>query len=171
MGSTSLGMVNQKLAYTRALLVQLQALPEANTGQRMARQALLDAGSFHLVCAYRHYLRELAEHYALTQVANINTENDLQQALLAQGKSPAELHELQELRHQRDSWLTQLHTSYEACWYLSDQKPAVHSAGRIQALDLEAAAAPVAMTEERLQGACRALEELIARQRESVTEW
>lgn len=170
MGSASLGMVNQKLAYTRALLTQLRVLPEANAGQRLARQAVLDAGIFHLVCAYNHYLRELAEHYAVTQVEQITTENDLEQALLAQGKSPAELHELQELRRQPESWLTQLHASYDACWRLPNQKP-VQSAMRIQALDLEAASAPLAMTEKRLQEVCEALEELITRHRESVTEW
>lgn len=170
MGSASLGMVNQKLAYTRALLTQLRVLPEANAGQRLARQAVLDAGIFHLVCAYNHYLRELAEHYAVTQIEQITTENDLEQALLAQGKSPAELHELQELRRQPESWLTQLHASYDACWRLPNQKP-VQSATRIQALDLEAASAPVAMTEKRLQGMCEAAEELITRHRESVTEW
>src|SRR5690625_7154744 len=98
MGSASLGMVNQKLAYTRALLTQLRVLPEANAGQRLARQAVLDAGIFHLVCAYNHYLPELAEHYAATQVEQITTENALQQPLLAQAKSPAELHALQQSR-------------------------------------------------------------------------
>lgn len=172
MGLTSLGMVNQKLAYTRAMLVQLQALPEANAGQRMTSQALLDAGAFHLVCAYNHYLRELAEHYGLNPVADINTENDLQQALMAQGKTPAELHELQELRRQPDSWLNQLHASYSACWRLPGQKPVAHSATRIQALDLEASTAPpMPMTEERLQHVCQRLEELVSRHRESVTEW
>src|SRR5690625_7862108 len=123
MGSASLGMVNQKLAYTRALLTQLRVLPEANAGQRLARQAVLDAGIFHLVCADNHYIRELAEHYAETQVEQITTENDLQQTLLAQGKSPAELHELQEMRRQRESWLTQVHAIYDACWRQTNEKP------------------------------------------------
>jgi hypothetical protein len=170
MGTTSLGMVNQKLAYARAVLAQVERLPDDSASERMHRQALLDAGVFHLVCAYSHYLRELGENYALTHVASIHNENDLQQALMAQGKNPVELRELQELRRQPDSWLTQLYGSYNVCWQLPG-KPATLEAARIQAIDLEAAAPAAPITIERLQAAYKALNELIFRQRESTTEW
>ncbi|MDQ2075578.1 DUF6586 family protein [Marinimicrobium sp. ABcell2] len=171
MSATSLGMVNQKLAYARAVLAQLDGLPEGSASERLQRQALLDAGAFHLMCAYSHYLRELGENYALTQVAGIHNESDLHKALMAQGKSPAEVRELQELRRQPASWLTQLHASYAACWQFPEKPTAHQDAARIQAVDLEAVAAPLPVTAERLQTAYRALNELIVRQRESTTEW
>lgn len=171
MPNTSLTMVNQKLAYCRATRAMAEGLPEAtHAGQRLQLQALLDAGAFHLLCAYRHYVRELGENYVLPRVTEINSEDDLEKALAAQGKTPVEIRELQQLRRDPNSWLAQLQASYQACWQLPVGRPG-GSEAFIQAVDLDAPAAPQPVTVDTLNTWYRAFNELVARQRESSTEW
>lgn len=171
MSQTSLAMVNQKLAYSRATMALLDGLSDAtNASQRLQHQALLDAGAFHLLCAYSHYLRELGENYALPNVLRIMTEDDLQQALAKQGKEPAEIRELQQLRHHSDSWLAELNASYQACWTLSEPVSTALE-GRIAVMNLDAPAVARPVTRERLRHWYSELTELIARQRETSSEY
>lgn len=166
-------MVNQKLAYARVTMALLENLAApTNANQRLQQQALLDAGAFHLMCAYSHYLRELGENYALPKVSHIGSEEDLRTAFAAQGKSPAELQELLQLCERGDSWLSRLKADYQACWQLVDESQAPAADGRIQVVDLDAARAngePVSRV--RLVEWYRALTDLIARQRETSAEY
>ncbi len=173
MANKSLAMVNQKLAYARATMALLEAQAEpANASQRLQRQALLDAGVFHLACAYNHYLRELGENYALPKVAHIDSEEALRKAFAAQGKAPAELQELEQLSGSGDSWLSRLKVAYQGCWQLVDNQPPVADAGRIQVVDLEASAtSSEPVSRARLAEWYRALTDLIARQRETSAEY
>lgn len=173
MANTSLSKVNQKLAYARATMALLDSLsPPANASQRMQQQALLDAGGFHLVCAYRHYLRELGENYALPKVAQIDSEEELRKAFNAQGKMPAELQELVQLCENGDSWLARLKADFQACWEFPNIRAATAEEGKIQLVDLDAApASGEPILRSRLTDWYHALTDLIARQRETSAEY
>ncbi len=112
MPNPSLTRVNQKLAQAKTLLdcVDDAAITPIHL------DSLKEAATFHLVCAYHHYLREIAETYWLKNSANIRTENDLINAFHAAKKQPAEAEELISLRQDANSWLGQLYTSYESLW-------------------------------------------------------
>jgi len=112
MANISLTRVNQKLAQVRALLDGV----DVNNLTSVHCNALKEAAAFHLVCAYQHYLREIAETYWLKNVSGIRTESDLSEAFLAAKKHPAEAEELISLRKNTNSWLAQLHRYYDALW-------------------------------------------------------
>lgn len=111
MANLSLTRVNQKLAQANALLQQSAGISLT----KVQRQSLIEAVSFHLVCGYQHYLRELAETYGLKTTLGISSEVDLARALEAAGKHPAETAELQQLRSGR-TWLADLQGFYESLW-------------------------------------------------------
>ncbi|MES2824744.1 MAG: DUF6586 family protein [Pseudomonadota bacterium] len=112
MPNLSLTCVNQKLAYAKSLL---QGMDES-TLTPVCLNSLKEAAAFHLMCAYHHYLREIAETYWLKNSASIKTEADLIAAFQAAKKHPTEAEELITLRKEVNSWLTQLHTYYESLW-------------------------------------------------------
>ncbi|WP_347329598.1 DUF6586 family protein [Marinimicrobium locisalis] len=168
MAASSLSQVNQKLAYCRALMKLVRAEPASKRADdRLRRQALLDAGAFHLLCAYRHYLRELAENYAVPETSGIYTEQDLIQALERLGKTPSEPRELQTLSENTDSWLVALQTAYEAFWL-----PPRDSAQRIEVIDLDAPQnAGRQVSRQSLEAWYQAFNALIERQRETSAEY
>lgn len=169
MAGTSLTRVNQKLAYCRALLKQLSrdGAP-GNANERLRQQALLDGAAFHLLCGYRHYLRELAENYSVPDVSRITTEQDLLEALERFGKNPSEARELLTLRTNPDSWLFALQEAFDACWAASGAAPVA----RIEVLDLESPdGAPGKVTQARMTLWFEAFNELVERQRETSAEY
>lgn len=170
MAATSLSLVNQKLAFCRALMKLIRQEPEPREASaRMRCQSLLDAAAFHLFCAYRHYLREVAENYMVANSADIVSEDDLINALQRMGKVPSEARELKGLREDSDSWLTELQSAYEACWQLSDP---VAMSQRIQVMDLDAPKGrSKSVTRERLESWFDAFGRLIERQRETSAEY
>jgi len=169
MVSTGLSLVNQKLAYCRSLLgLERQQAGDQGPNQRIYRQALLDGALFHLACAYRQYLRELAETYSLPNSAEIMSEEELLRGLEQQGKSPSEARELKQLKASQTSWLHQLNECYAACW----QEPQASGARQIQVLDLEADSAPVRQaTRAHLDDWLAAFTELLERQRSTSAEF
>lgn len=169
MASTGLSLVNQKLAYCRSLLrLERQQTAEEGLNQRLHSQALLDGALFHLACAYRQYLRELAETHNLPNSASIMNEDELLVSLERQGKSPSEARELKHLRTTRASWLSQLHECYAACW----QEPEGNGARQIQVVDLEADSASVRRaTRALLDGWLAAFTELLELQRNTSAEY
>lgn len=170
MAASSLSRVNQKLAYCRALMKLIQAEPAApkRADDRLRHQALLDAGAFHLLCAYRHYLRELAENYSVPDSSRIHTEQDLIQTLERLGKTPSEPRELQALSEDAESWLVALQGAYAAIW----QPPAEDSVQRIEVIDLDAPQhASRQVSRESLESWYRAFNDLVERQRETSAEY
>lgn len=169
MAASSLSLVNQKLAYCRALMRMVQQDSEAEgVDNRFLRQGLLEGAAFHLLCAYRHYLRELAENYEAPDSSYIGTEDDLLEVLNRQGRDPAEARELKHLRTDPESWLSELQASYHACWQKSDRS----KGKRIQVLDLDAPEPAVTVVSwEALQRWYSAFNTLIERQRDSSAEW
>lgn len=134
MANLSLTRVNQKLAQAKALLQQ----DESNLTE-VHRQSLIEATGFHLLCAYQHYLRELAETYGLKNAASITSTVDLCKALDTAGKHPAEAEELRALKDGQ-SWLTDLHSFYDSLW--RTPKPTVTQSqddGLINLVDVDSA--------------------------------
>lgn len=112
MANISLTRVNQKLAQARVLLTGVdeeQLTP-------VQQNSLQEAAAFHLVCAYQHYLREIAESYGLKNTAAIRSEADLTAAFYAAKKQPVEANELLALRDNANSWVQQLHSYYQGLW-------------------------------------------------------
>lgn len=169
MAVPSLTLVNQKIAYCRALLKMLAREGEpANADQRLRQQALLDGAAFHLQCAYRHYLRELAENYAVPDAGRIINEQNLLETLERFGKNPAEARELLNLRVDQDSWACALQSAYDGCWEPSGAAPVA----RIQVVDLDTPdGAPGKITLARLNRWFAAFNELVERQRETSAEY
>ena len=169
MASTGLSLDNQKLAYCRSLLrLESQQAGGEGPNQRIHRQALLDGALFHLACAYRQYLRELAETFSLPNSAGIHGEEELLESLERQGKSPAEARELKHLKTTRTSWLSQLNECYAACW----QEPETSGARQIQVVNLEADSAPVRhATRAHLDDWLAGFTELLERQRSTSAEF
>lgn len=114
MANISLTRVNQKLSQARYLL--RSASEESLTP--IATNSLLEAVAFHLVCAYQHYLREIAETYGLKNAIGLRTEADLIKAFESAKKYPAEAGELAGLRAEPGSWLSQLQRYYDSLWQM-----------------------------------------------------
>lgn len=169
MAASSLSLVNQKLAYCRALMKLVQAEPAPKRADdRLRRQALLDAGAFHLLCAYRHYLRELAENHAVPETSRILTEQDLVQTLDRLGKTSFEARELQALSENGESWLAALRGTYDGFW----EPPRENALQRIEVVDLDSPAGAVRqVSRESLEAWYRAFNDLVERQRETSAEY
>ncbi len=112
MSKQSLNRVNQKLAQAKSLLDDI----DEAVCTPIHLNSVKEAAAFHLICAYQHYLREIAESYWLKNSVNIQTEADLIAAFQAAKKYPVEAEELITLRKDANSWLGQLHTYYESLW-------------------------------------------------------
>lgn len=112
MANLSLTRVNQKLMQAKLLV---QGVDEESLSP-VHRNALLEGAAFHLICAYQHYLREIAETYGLKNIIALRSEADLINAFEAAKKYPAEAQELNDLRKEPGSWLTQLQTYYDSLW-------------------------------------------------------
>ena len=114
MANLSLTRVNQKLAQAKLLISGV----DEETLKSMHLNSLLEATAFHLMCAYQHYIREVAETYGLKHAIGLHNEADLIKAFEAAKKHPAEAEELAALRLNASSWLVQLQTYYDSLWQL-----------------------------------------------------
>ena len=77
---------------------------------RLATEALLEASLLQLVFAIRAYLNELAENYQCAAAGSISSPAELQQALQAMDKQPAELNEI--LIADSEGWLKELYATH-----------------------------------------------------------
>lgn len=175
MSVNSLSLVNQKLAYARALLALVPVRGNhEKAADALQRKALLDATVSHLVCAHQHYLRELAESLRLTLSTSIKTERDLIDALTGLGKTSSEVHELLALRTKDDSWLASLYRSYEQQWTMSVTPPVSRTPtgenliGAV-AVDHNSEATEASLTNVTIW--YNALADVIQRQRETCAEY
>ena len=164
MNETYATKVNQKLAFTRILKVQLSA---ENT-PILLHEASLEAMCFHLYSAFRLYLGEIAAQYNLPSGSHQSI-SDLQAAFAAEGRQSPEVNELAELEARNNSWLQQLQVSYQTILVDvgKNSAPSVASGlGSIVALELDSAA----LTSMGLDQWQLHFLELVTRQRESMLE-
>lgn len=172
MAITHLSLVNQKLAYAKATL---SLATDDNLG-RLQQQALVDACVFHLVSAYRFYLRELGENYRVKNLMAINDSKQLMIALSALDKAPSEATELVTLEAEAQSWLAQLLAYFESL----QQSPTVMKEAKafvsdelIQAVDITNAPTEPSPppTANDLTAALDNFRQLVQRQRETSAEY
>lgn len=163
MANLSLTRVNQKIAQARQLLDGVNE----DSLKPIQRASIIEAASFHLVCAYQHYLREVAETYGLKATSSITDESQLVAAFALAHRHPAEADELALLKSDANSWLAELHAYYQSLW--SQPKPAKNQADdnfiNLVEVDVESVT---------ISTLCRWLDEfvrLIQRQRETSAEF
>lgn len=178
MSIRSLSLVNQKLAYARSLAALLSCPISGDTPdtpkESLQRQALLDAAVMHMVCAYQHYLREIAESYFVKGAGLIKVEQDLVSILQEAGKSPADVQELQRLRADENSWLSHLFFNYERQWAFPAVQPAKQKStndGLIVLVNIDVPDEERHVTLSLLSAWHKQFVELIQRQRETRAEY
>jgi len=166
MANLSLTRVNQKLMQAKQLLqvVDVDSLTPVHLN------ALLEGAAFHLVCAYQHYLREIAETYGLNNVVVLRSEDDLIGAFEAAKKYPAEAEELVALRKDATSWLVQLQSYYDSLWRSPVVSESRDSDNLITLVDINAVAIPRVDVGVVL-GWQREFTALVLRQRETSAEF
>ena len=163
MANLSLTRVNQKIAQARQLLEGL----DEDLLRPIQRASITEAGAFHLVCAYQHYLREIAETYGLKGASSIADESHLFAAFASAHKHPAEAEELALLKSDTSSWLAQLHGYYQSLW--CQPKPAKNQADEnfINLVEVEIEAVTITTLRQWLDE----LVHLVKRQRETSAEF
>src|SRR5690606_30326307 len=165
MSRKSLTLVNQKLTHARLLLTALERAEGATA------PALAEAVVGHLVCAYRHYLRELAENYQVRLPGSIHSEASLSAALAMMDKHPSEAQELADLRTLPSSWVSEMHLTYERLWaYPAQSVASRESAGLIPLVPLEDLdVAP--LSSGQLREWYEKFQDMLQRHRETSAEW
>lgn len=161
MANLSLSRVNQKLSQARVLLAGVE------TSTPVSRDAVMEAAAFHMVCAYRHYLRELLETYSVKFLAPIEKESDVIAAFDAAKRHPAEALELTALRGDRHSWLGQLHRYYDDLW----RSPVLSTHDDEQMITLVDEDAVDEVSLETLQSWQQSFVALVKRQRDTSAEF
>jgi hypothetical protein len=132
MANLSLTRVNQKLAQAKILLSSI----DDESLKPIHRNSIMEAAAFHLICAYQHYLREIAETYGLKNTMGLRTEADLVRAFEIAHKHPAEGEELLALCKEPASWLAQLQSYYDSLWRLPVAKDTRDSDNLINLVDM-----------------------------------
>lgn len=161
MAVSLVSLVNQRLACCKALLPDIESSRTA-----VHHKALMDACLFHLVCGYQHYVRELGATYGIKNLGLLKDETSLSQALAQQGKTSAEVLELENLSSSPSSWLCELKGHYTAVWALPERAP---DTGAIPLANLDEPEL-LELTPESLAQICREFQTLVARHRESSLE-
>jgi len=164
MANLSLTRVNQKLAQAKLLISGV----DEDSLKPIHRNALLEATAFHLVCAYQHYIREIAETYGLKHAIGLYDETDLMKAFEAAKKHPAEAEELAALRLDANSWLAHLQTYYDSLWQVPKLTNS-QSEELISLVDVDKIVAPV--TFESVWKWHSEFVALVLRQRETSAEF
>jgi hypothetical protein len=169
-------LVNQKLAYAKALLAQLVSLDSAQRGSKLLAQALTEGAMFHLVLAYRFYLRELAESMRLKNLTDLESVNQLSERMAAQDRYSSEVEELLGLANDSGSWLARLLGAYERLSKsptpIVEPKAFVQSELGIPLIDITAELpAAELMDLARMQELASLFTALIQRQRETTAEY
>ncbi len=166
MANLSLTRVNQKLMQAKSLL---QTVDEG-TVTPVHLNAVLEGAAFHLICAYQHYLREIAETYGLKNIITLRSELDLINAFEAAKKYPAEAHELNDLRKDSSLWLSQLHNYYDSLWRVPVIADIQETANLISLVDADKTPL-VEVNLDVIQGWQGDFTALVLRQRETSAEF
>lgn len=165
MANLSLTRVNQKLAQAKLLISDV----DEHSLKPIHLNSVLEATAFHLVCAYQHYIREIAETYTLKHAAGLQNESDLIKAFEAAKKHPAEAEELSALRSHSTSWLAELQTYYDSLWQMPKLSNPQTSENLINLVDIDKIVVPV--TIELVRQWHVEFVALVLRQRETSAEF
>lgn len=166
--STYLSAVNQKLLFSRQLLSQAEAAGTKKAQQQGA--ALTQSVAVQLNQAWLWHCRNVAETYKLQEIDSVNCANTLVELLAAQGKTPGEATELQNLQNDPQSWLSELLKAHQAIYQLPTIRKAEMDVDRLPMIALDAPEA-VDWSLERAQLWLSSMQELVERQREMMVEF
>lgn len=167
MSNLSLTRVNQKLAQAQLLIsgVDEESLIPVH------RNSLMEAAAFHLVCAYQHYIREIAETYGLKHAIGLRTELDLAKAFEVANKHPAEAGELNALRADQNSWIAQLKDYYDSLWQVPKPVNSQVDENLIHTVDMGKANSISDVSLELVREWHSEFVSLVARQRQTSAEF
>ena len=98
-----LSAVNQKLLFAKKLIKLIDSNAVASQDRHM-QVALAQSVTLHLGQAWAWHLQDVASNYKVKDASIINSVDDLEQSLLADGKQPAESTELKQLFYTDGSW-------------------------------------------------------------------
>ena len=163
--TTYLSAVNQKLLFARQLLSQ------ADTKQSQKQGAVLSQSvAVQLHQAWLWHCRNVAENYKLQELDSVDCANTLVELLAAQGKTPGEATELQNLQNDPDSWLSGLLKAHQHIYRLPTVRKAEMDVDRLPMISLDAPEA-VDWSLERAELWLSNMQELVDRQREMMVEF
>lgn len=102
-----LSAVNQKLLFAKKLIKLIEANKAAFNDRHM-QVAIAQSITLHLGQAWAWHLQDVASNYKVKDPSIIQSVDDLEQSLLAEGKRPAESTELKQLFYNNDSWASDM---------------------------------------------------------------
>lgn len=159
------GKVNAHLGKARWLLQSLKASRQESDSSRVGQAALQESCAYQLQLTLENFLREIAENYQLANPEQVQSSTDLEQALLAADKSPAELAEIR--TSQSEGWLGQMNRAFQQIGKASSaSSPTIQMTGMIQTKSLES----TDLDASNLELWFNNLKELVDRQREMMVE-
>ena len=162
--SSYLSAVNQKLLFARQLLSQA----DAKTAQQDT--ALAQSVAVQLHQAWLWHCRNVAETYKLQELDAVECANTLVDLLAAQGKTPGEATELQNLQNDSQSWLSKLLKAHERIYRLPTIRKAEMDVDRLPLIAVDAPEV-VDWSTERANLWLANMQELVERQREMMVEF
>jgi hypothetical protein len=167
--SSYLSAVNQKLLFARQLLAQAKAQAGTKKAQQQGT-VLTQSVAVQLHQAWLWHCRSVAETYKLQELDSINCANTLVELLAAQGKTPGEATELQNLQNDPQSWLSELLKAHHYIYQLPTIRKAEMDVDRLPIFSLDAPEV-VDWSLERAQLWLKNMQELVERQREMMVEF
>ena len=163
--SSYLSAVNQKLLFARQLLAQA----DSKTGQQQGT-ALAQSVAVQLNQAWLWHCRNVAETYKLQELDLVVCANTLVELLAAQGKTPGEATELQNLQNNPDSWLCELLKAHQYIYRLPTIRKAEMDVDRLPMIAVDAPEV-VDWSLERAEIWLSRMQEVVERQREMMVEF
>jgi hypothetical protein len=167
--SSYLSAVNQKLLFARQLL----SLAETKQGQKqgtVSSQSIAQSVAVQLHQAWLWHCRNIAENYKLQELDSVGCANTLVELLAAQGKTPGEATELQNLQNDPDSWLSELLKAHQHIYQLPTVRKAEMDVDRLPMIAVDAPDL-VDWSLECAQLWLANMQELVERQREMMVEF
>jgi hypothetical protein len=163
--STYLSAVNQKLLFARQLLSGVDAKKAQGQGAVLSQSVAVQ-----LYQAWLWHCRNVAETYKLKELDSVDCANTLVELLAAQGKTPGEATELQNLQNDPQSWLSELLKAHRYIYLLPTIRKAEMDVDRLPMISLDAPEV-VDWSVERAQLWLDRMLELVERQREMMVEF
>ena len=165
--TTYLSAVNQKLLFARQLLTHVS---ESNPKKAQHDTVLTQSVAVQLRQAWLWHCRNIAENYKLQELDAVDCADSLVELLAAQGKTPGEATELQNLQNDPDSWLSELLKAHQHIYRLPTVRKAEMDVDRLPMIALDAPEV-VDWSLERAKLWLSNMQELVERQREMMVEF
>ncbi len=165
--TTYLSAVNQKLLFARQLLTHAS---QADSKKAQHNTALTQSVAVQLHQAWLWHCRNVAETYKLQELDSVDCANTLVELLAAQGKTPGEATELQNLQNDPQSWLSELLKAHRYIYLLPTIRKAEMDIDRLPVIAVDAPEV-VDWSIDRAKLWLANMQELVERQREMMVEF